>query len=236
VEFQRRFPDDAACRAYLCQSRWPDGYRCPRCGGGEVGAEQRRHLWQCKRCRHQSSVTAGTVMHKTRTPPTLWFWATYLVATHTPGISALQLQRQLGISRYETAWLILQKLRRAMVAPEREPLSGEVEVDETLIGGRREGRHVARRRGEKALVGVIVEVRGSGSGRLRLRVLPDASQGTLTRFVSALVAPGAVIHTDGWYGYSGLTGASFDHRPRLQRRGHPTPRSSWPARTGRART
>jgi transposase-like protein/ribosomal protein L37AE/L43A len=221
VEFQRRFPDEAACRAYLFESRWPDGYACPRCGSGEVGAEHRRHLWQCKRCGHQTSVTAGTVMHKTRTPLTLWFWAAYLVATHTPGISALQLQRQLGISRYETAWLMLQKLRRAMVAPEREPLSGEVEVDETLVGGVREGRHVARRRGEKALVGVIVEVRGSGSGRLRMQLLPDASRDTLTAWVRTLVAAGAIVHTDGWKGYGKLAGAGYDHRPRLQRRDHP---------------
>jgi len=133
----------------------------------------------------------------------------------------VQLQRQLGISRYETAWLILQKLRRAMVAPEREPLSGEVEVDETLVGGRREGRHVARRHGEKALVGVSVEVRGLGSGRLRLGVLPDASQDTLTAWVRAHAAPGAIVHTDGWPGYAKLTGAGYDHRPRLQRRDHP---------------
>jgi transposase-like protein len=221
VEFQSRFGDEGACRAYLFESRWPGGYCCPRCGGGEVGAEQRRHLWQCKRCGYQSSVTAGTVMHKTRVPLTLWFWAAYLVATHTPGISAVQLQRQLGISRYETAWLILHKLRRAMVAPEREPLAGEVEVDETLVGGRREGRHVARRHGEKALVGVIVEVRGAGSGRLRLQVLPDASGETLAPWVRALVAPGAIVHTDGWNGYKGLAGIGYDHRPRLQRRDHP---------------
>ena len=221
VEFQGRFPDEAACRAYLFESRWPDGYRCSHCGGGEVGTEHRRHLWQCKRCGHQTSVTAGTVMHKTRTPLTLWFWAAYLVATHTPGISAVQLQRQLAISRYETAWLILQKLRRAMVAPEREPLTGEVEVDETLVGGRREGRHVARRHGEKALVGVIVEVRGPGSGRLRLDVLPDASGDTLTPWVKALVASGAIVHTDGWNGYKPLAGAGYDHRPRLQRRDRP---------------
>jgi transposase-like protein len=143
-----------------------------------------------------------------------------LVATHTPGLSAVRLQRQLGISRYETAWLILQQLRRAMLAPEREPLSGEVEVDETLVGGVGEGRHVARRHGEKALVGVIVEVRGPGSGRLRLRVLPDASQDTLTPWVRTLVAPGAIVHTDGWPGYGKLAGAGYDHRPRLQRRDH----------------
>jgi transposase-like protein len=222
VEFQRRFPDEAACRAYLFASRWPEGYRCLRCGGDEVGAEHRRHLWQCKRCGHQTSVTAGTVMHKTRTPLTLWFWAAYLVATHTPGISAVQLQRQLGIPRYETAWLILQKLRRAMVAPEREPLRGEVEVDETLVGGHDESRRGGRQRdGKKTLVGVIVEVRGEGSGRLRLKVLSDASRNTLTPWVKESVEGGAIVHTDGWEGYGKLAGSGFDHRPRPQRRDRP---------------
>lgn len=160
-------------------------------------------------------------MHKTRMPLSLWFWAAYLVATHTPGISAVQLQRQLGISRYETAWLMLQKLRRAMVAPEREPLKQEVEVDETLVGGRHEGRRGGRQRDGKALVGVAVEVRGPGSGRLRLHVLPDASRDTITPWVKALVAPGAIVHTDGWDGYGKLAGAGYEHRPRLGRRDHP---------------
>src|SRR5205085_10574405 len=127
--FSVAFPDEEACRAYLFASRWPDGFVCPSCGGDEVGAEQRRRLWQCKGCSRQTSVTAGTVLHKKHLPLTLWFWSAYLVSTHGPGISALQLRRQLGINRYETAWMILHKLRRAMVAPKREPLTGEVEVD-----------------------------------------------------------------------------------------------------------
>jgi transposase-like protein len=159
-------------------------------------------------------------MHKTRMPLSLWFWAAYLVATHTPGISAVQLQRQLGISRYETAWLMLQKLRRAMVAPEREPLRREVEVDETLVGGRHSERRGGRQRDGKALVGVAVEVRGAGSGRLRLQVLADASQDTLTPWVKSLIAPGTVVHTDGWHGYAKLAGAGYEHQSRLQRRRH----------------
>jgi transposase-like protein len=221
VDFQERFPDDAACLEYLAASRWPEGFRCPACGGARAWVLERRHLWECAACHQQTSVTAGPVMHGTRTPLRLWFWAAYLAATHTPGISATQLQRQLGITRYETAWLILQKLRRAMVAPEREPLRDEVEVDETLVGGVREGRHVARRHGEKALVGVIVEVRGRGSGRLRLKLRDDASQKTLTGWVKESVEPGAVVHTDGWPAYGKLAAAGFDHRPRLQRRDHP---------------
>jgi transposase-like protein len=221
VDFQERFPNDAACLDYLAASRWPEGFRCPACAGERAWVLERRHLWECSECHHQASVTAGTVMHGTRTPLRLWFWAAYLVATHTPGISAVQLQRQLGISRYETAWLILHKLRRAMVAPEREPLRGEVEVDETLVGGHHEGRRGGRQRDGKALVGVVIEVRGAGSGRLRLQVLPDAGQDTLTPWVKALVAPGAIVHTDGWKGYNKLAAAGYDHRPRRQRRDHP---------------
>lgn len=156
-------------------------------------------------------------MHGTHTSLRLWFWAAYLVATHTPGISAKQLQRQLGLSRYETAWLILQKLRRAMVAPEREPLRGEVEVDEGFVGGRNPERRSGRDRIGKRLVAVAVEVRGQGSGRLRLATVPDASGGSLGGFVADNVSKGAVIHTDGWNGYAPLAGLGFDHRPIAQR-------------------
>jgi len=217
IEFQGRFPDEEACRAYLFASRWPDGFVCPACGGGEVGAEHRRRLWQCQDCGRQTSVTAGTVMHKTHLPLTLWFWAAYLVTTHGPGMSALQLQRQLGISRYETAWTVLHKLRRAMVAPERGPLTGEVEVDEGFLGGRDTDLRGGRQRDGKPLVGVAVEVRGSGSGRLRLQLLRNASAASLTPFVASSVAAGAIVHTDGWQGYSRLQAAGFDHRPHKQR-------------------
>ena len=124
MEFQGRFPDEAACREYLFRSRWPDGFRCRRCASAAATALPRRLLWQCSACRYQVSVTAGSVLHRTRTPLHLWFWAAYLVTTGTPGISALQLQRQLGLSRYETAWMMLHKLRRAMVNPERGQLTG----------------------------------------------------------------------------------------------------------------
>lgn len=214
MEFQERFATEAACLDYLAASRWPDGFACPGCGGRQAWVLERRHLWECASCHLQTSATAGTVMHRTRTALRLWFWAAYLVATHHPGISAKQLQRQLGV-RYETAWLILQKLRRAMVAPEREPLGDEVEVDECWIGGVEPGKK-GRGPGEKTLVGVAVEVRGKGSGRLRLMPLADASKPTLTAFVRATVAPGALVHTDGWKGYNGLVEAGYGHDRRSQ--------------------
>jgi len=146
---------------------------------------QRGLLWRCRSCGHDTSVTAGTVLHRTRVPLTQWFWAAYLVSTQTPGFSALQLQRQLGLRRYETAWAMLQKLRRAMVRPERELLKEKVEVDETYIGGPeaglRGGRHVI----DKAIVVGAVEVRGKASGRVRLKVVPDVSAPSLIGFVKA---------------------------------------------------
>jgi transposase-like protein len=220
MQFQERFIDEAACLEYLAASRWPEGFVCPGCGSRRAWVIERRHLWQCAGCGLQTSVTAGTVMHGTRTPLRTWFWAAYLVATHHPGISAKQLQRQLGLSRYETAWLILHKLRRAMVAPERAPLRGEVEVDECYIGGFEPGKQ-GRGTGEKALVGIAIEVRGRGSGRVRLTALPDVSGATLRAFVTEAVSAGAIVHTDGWQGYRPLAKGGFDHRRRSQRAAGP---------------
>ncbi len=137
LEFQRRFPDAAACAAYLDGVRWPEGFVCPACGSVEAWHQRYRGwLYQCKGCRTQTSVTAGTVMHGSKLPLTVWFWAAYLMATHSNGISARQLQRQLGLGSYKSAWLLCTKLRRAMVAPDRSLLSGLVEVDETHISYR----------------------------------------------------------------------------------------------------
>lgn len=155
-------------------------------------------------------------MHKTHTPLRTWFWAAYLVATHHPGISARQLKRQLGLSRYETVWLMLQKLRRAMVAPERELLKREVEIDEFFLGGHEEGLKGGRQRGKKALVGAAIEVRGHGSGRLRLQVLANSRATTLEAFTKATTAAGAIVHTDGLHSYSGLAKLGYDYRPRKQ--------------------
>ena len=153
-------------------------------------------------------------MHTTRLPLRTWFWAAYLVSTFHPGISAKQLERQLGLGCHETAWAILHKLRAAIVAPEREPLKGEVEIDEFFLGGYEEGLKGGRQQGKKALVGAAIEVRGRGSGRLRLGVLSNSRATTLEAFTKATTAPGAIVHTDGLHSYSGLVGLGYDHRPR----------------------
>ncbi len=212
LEFQKRFGTEEACREYLFASRWPDGFVCPGCAASEVGAETRRHLWICSGCGRQTSITAGTVMHKTRMPLRTWFWAAYLVSTFHPGISAKQLQRQLGIGSHETAWAMLHKLRAAMVAPERALLKDEVEIDEFFLGGYKEGLKGGRQRGKKVLCGVAIEVRGRGSGRLRLVVLPDASGPSLLALARATTAAGAVVHTDGLQSYRVLVKHGYDHR------------------------
>lgn len=220
MEFQRRFPDYQACREYLFACRWPDGFRCPACGSERSTLLARRLLWQCSACRHQVSVTAGTVLHKTRTPLHLWFWAAYLTSTGTPGISALQLQRQLGLDRYETAWMMLHKLRRAMVSPERSPLTGTVEVDEAYVGGRDPVRRGGRDAfGTASIVVVAVEVRGTRAGRVRMEVRDDLSADSLCGFVEANMERGATVMTDAWQGYKRLARLGYDHQPRSSRAG-----------------
>lgn len=145
-------------------------------------------------------------MHRTRTPMQLWFWPAYLMTTHHPGISAVQLQRRLGIGRYETAWLMLHKLRRAMVAPECSQLQGSVEADEFYVGGYEKGRRARQNHDpNKSIVAIAVELRGRGSGRLRLAVVPDVSADSLCGFLTDVVQPGATIHTDAWQSYKRLS-------------------------------
>jgi hypothetical protein len=134
-EFQSKFATEEACQQYLAACRWPDGLVCPRCGNGRAYELVELKGWQFTGCRHQVSLTAGTSLNNSKTPLTVWFWAAYLMTTDKGGVSALLLQRQRALSRYETAWMMLHKLRRAMVNLAREPLRGEVEVDETWVGG-----------------------------------------------------------------------------------------------------
>ena len=167
-EFQSKFATEEACQEYLAACRWPEGFKCPRCAHPHGYALVGRRRWQCAACRHQVSLTSGTVLHNTKTPLTLWFWAPYLMTTDKRGVSALLLQRQLGLRRYETAWMILHKLRRATVNFAREPLRGEVETDDTWVGGTQAGLRGSRQlKGRRAaLVLVAVEKRGRASGRL----------------------------------------------------------------------
>jgi hypothetical protein len=214
-EFEARFPDDAACARWLFERRWPDGFCCPGCGH-DKGWELERGvlLVECARCHRQTSVTAGTVLHRSHLPLRLWFLAAWLVATHRNGISARQLWRQLGLGSYKTAWLLLRKLRRAMVDPGRGPLAGLVEVDETSLPFRTRDEPVAARPGRahegKLLVAGAVEIRGKGPGRVRLAAIEDYSAATLSAFVAAAIAGGSTVVSDGWSGYATLKDVKHD--------------------------
>jgi transposase-like protein len=208
-EFDARFGSEEACREYLLQLRWPDGFRCPRCGGRE-SSPVRTVLLRCGDCRHQTSVTAGTIFQDTRTSLRLWFQAMWWVTSQKNGISALGLQRVLGLNTYETAWTWLHKLRRAMVRPGRDLLKGRVEVDECYIGGLEEGLP-GRLNLDKALVVVAAEEDGPGIGRIRMRQIVDASAASLVPFVQHSVEPASVIHTDGWLGYLPLERNGYKH-------------------------
>lgn len=214
IEFETRFGTEEACRAYLVQLRWPDGFRCPNCGGA-VAWPVRSVLWQCAECGRQTSVTAGTVFQDTRTPLTTWFRAMWCVSSSKTGTSALALQQILGLGSYRTAWAWLHKLRRAMVRPGRDRLCGEVEVDESFIGGigGAEGRSTAT----KALIIVAAEVLGRGIGRVRMRRIPDASAASLGAFVQDAIEPGSVVLTDGWHGYDRLKANGYRHQAILMR-------------------
>lgn len=209
-EFNKWFPDEEACLEFLIQSRWPDGFRCPRCGFDKFYWMKERKLLQCQKCKYQASVTAGTVMHRSKMPLKVWFQAAYLVTTHTPGMSALQFQRQLGLSSYQTAFTILHKLRAGMVRSGRDRLSGTVEVDETYIGGERPGP-AGRGALGKVIVAGAVDIRGKYANRIRLKVIPNVTTDTLTEFVRSNVQEGSTVKTDDWRAYSRLGSVGYKH-------------------------
>jgi len=208
-EFETRFSTEAACREYLFRLRWPEGFCCPRCGGRK-GWPKSGVLLQCSHCDYQSSVTAGTIFQDTRQPLTLWFRAVWWVTCQKNGTSAMGLQRILGLKSYKTAWAWLHKLRRAMVRPGRDRLSGRVEVDETYLGGGEKGVR-GRQTERKSLIVVAAQEDGLGIGRIRMRRIPDASADSLIPFVQDSVEVGSVVHTDGWLGYEPLKDKGYDH-------------------------
>ncbi len=215
-EFQAWFRTDADCLDYLEWLRWPAGFVCPACGEDE-GWRLADARFKCSGCGGRTSVTAGTIFDRTRTPLTVWFTACWLFASGKDGISALSLKRTLEIGSYQTAWAMLHRLRSVLVRPGRERLTGIVEVDETYIGGRQAGLRGGRAKGKKVLTGIAVEIKEpKGYGRCRMAPLADASSASLHSFVTDHVEPGATVITDGWQGYHGLEKLGYGHEPRSQ--------------------
>jgi hypothetical protein len=231
IRFQKAFPDEAACAAFLFERRWPGGFVCPGCKDGRAFLlKSRAWTYQCVGCRRQTSVTAGTVMHRSKLPLTVWFWAAHLMSTHSNGISALQLKGQLPIT-YKTAWLLTQKLRRSMVDPEREPLEGVVEIDQTELPFRDTQTFFDPNKSGKIIVIGAVEVRDrttgqahkplskgakyldTMSGRVRLQAIPSNAAQHVHAFIQANVKPGTTLLSDGHKSYLSLAG--YRHDPRV---------------------
>jgi len=228
LDFQRMFQNEAACLRYLERMRWPSGFTCEKCAtaGEPFRSATRPRVLKCRSCLHETSVTAGTVMHRTKTQLRVWFWAAYLVATQTPGVSALEVQKRLGIRRYETAFQLMHKLRAAMVRPDRDRIGAEwpLEMDTVFVGGKHKGG--VQGRTHKAPVVIAVEVRRkeerdpqSGkvlkralAGRIRLRRLPDKSAGPIDQFANDCIAPGAIITTDDGSEFTNLCSHGYAHR------------------------
>ena len=223
-EFQDWFASDEVCAAYLEQLRWPSGFCCPACGVADTPGRATRGRLICRACRYQSSVTAGTIFDKTRTPLRVWFAAAWYVTSQKQGVSALGLQRVLGLNSYQTAWAMLHRFRRAMVRPDRDLLSGAVEVDETYValrrraGVTRKGARNAKAHDRSHLVAVAVAVevlQPKGFGRVRLRRVVGSTTDALLPFVREHVRPGATVRTDGSPIYAQLQDEGFDHDRRV---------------------
>lgn len=203
-EFLVQFKNDEDCWNYIFEMRWPNGYVCPKCKSSKYWLTEQKMI-HCSSCGYQASVTAGTIFHGTRKPLLLWFHIMWWVVAQKTGASANNLMDFMGFGSYETAWSWLQKLRRAMVRPERDKLSGEVEVDETYIGGKEIGKGKKGRGAEtKTLVIVATECIGKQIGRVRFKCIPDASGEYLLQFIEENIEQGSTILTDGWVGYSFL--------------------------------
>lgn len=209
LELEKRFATEEQCRAYLSTLRWPEGFVCPSCGGRKAWPAQRGRLI-CSACRHQATVTSGTIFQDHRLPLQLWCRAIWHVTSQKNGASALGLQRVLGLGSYQTAWTVLHKLRRAMVRPGRDKLSGRIEVDETQVGGMTPGQK-GRGVPSKALVAIAAQEVGAGIGRIRMARIPDGSADHLHRFIQSAIAQGSYVHTDGWKPYQGLDQLGYQH-------------------------
>lgn len=219
-QFLDSFQTDADCAVFLARLRWPDGFSCPRCGPSDAWLTK-RHLYVCAACGKQTSITARTIFEKTRLPLLTWFRAIWMLTSSKSGVSAKELERELDIG-YESAWLMLHKLRRAMVRPGRDGdrLSGDIEVDESYLGGPSPGGKRGRGAEGKVIVAIAVERKGEGVGkkskrwklgRARIEVVPDVKTDTLLAFVERNCEPGSTIHTDGLQAYKGLPDLGYEH-------------------------
>lgn len=210
LEFEERFATEKACREYLFNLRWPEGFRCPQCGHKKAWPIKRCFLYECACCGLQVYIMAGTIFQDTKKPLRLWFRAIWYITSQKYGTNALGVQRVLGLGSYRTAWTWLHKLRRAMVRLGRDRLSGTVQIDEIYIGGEKPGKR-GRGAAGKTLVVIMVELKEGKTARIRLRRVRDASGPSLEGAVEEVVEPGSAVETDGWEGYGRLSELGYRH-------------------------
>lgn len=213
IEFQRKFATEKACQQHLFALRWPAGYRCPRCGHDKASFHRTRHLYQCKACKYQVSVTAGTIFHKTRIPLRKWFWVTFLMGRQKSGISMLSLQRMLEIKSYKTVWTMGHKIRKAMA--ERDAyykLAGLIEIDDTYFGSAKSGKR-GRGAAGKAKVVVAVETQADKPGFATMQQVESLAGAEIHQALKARLEEGAVGRTDGWRAYRVLNAGQSQHQP-----------------------
>ncbi len=225
-QFLDWFPDDEACRRYLEDIRWKQGFVCPGCEEPAVAFQGSRGRWICRHCRRQSTVTAGTIFDKTRTPLRSWLAAVWYIVNQKQGVNALGLQRVLGLGSYQTAWAMLHRLRRAMIRPGREQLHGLVEVDEVFVGRsppnkvrdtKKKQELAEKRESLRSIVMVAIEIKQpKGFGRIRLQRVTSKSENAALPFVLEAVEPGSVVRTDGSAAYRKLEKHGYQREKAVQ--------------------
>lgn len=213
MAFQRKFATERACRKHLFRLRWPDGYRCPRCGHNRYSFHNTRHLYQCKLCQYQVSLTAGTVFHKTRTPIRKWFWMIFLMARQKSGISMLSAQRMLNIKSYKTVWVMGHKIREAMAHRDAAyTLAGLIEMDDTYFGASKPGKRGRGAAGKKSVV-VAVETKDNRAGFATMQQVGHLSSEEILAQMRDHLQANCVVRTDGWRSYGIFNSPEGRHQP-----------------------
>ncbi len=210
MEFEKMFKTEQDCTDYLISIRWPHGFECPACGSIRSW-KKNKGRFECIDCHRETTVSNGTIFHKTTKPLLVWFRAIWWMVAQKNGVSAKGLQKILGIGSYQTAWTWLHKFRRLMVISGRNKLQGIVEVDEVLVGGETSGKRGRGAEG-KSLIAVAVEVKGRKTGRVRLAKIPDASNDSVNAFIVDNIEPSSTIITDGWPSYNEISQKGYNHK------------------------
>jgi transposase-like protein len=209
IEFEKMFTTEEQCLDYLKELRFPKGYSCRKCQHNEYWLNN-RGIMVCKNCKNELSITSGTIFHRSKLPLVVIFRALWWMVAQKNGVSAVGIQRVLGLGSYRTAWVWLHKFRRLMVFPGRNKLSGKIEVDETLVGGKRSGKRGRGAEG-KSLVVIAVEIMEKGTGRVRMSLISNASKKSLKKFINENIETGSNLITDGWKGYTGISKGGYQH-------------------------